>query len=477
MKGKGVIHRMLPTRVARVAMLVAFAFASSLSVSADDQTQVVTLAQLVAQALAEGPDIRLSQADVAAAQAQFASAAAKNALGLGAGAGASRSDTLAAANLSDTLAGSQPATDSIQGDLTLTAPLSTRVGLSAAHRIAELTPLSHSTSLSLSVSSTLWDGYPGGSGLASVKQAEISLQGKLSSAEANRKNIVYKVTQAYYTLLGAQHQVSILEQTLLKRQEELKKTQALFSASRATQVEVKQAQINQAQAELDLSSAKDDREIAREKLSALAGWPIARLYAVAGTEDLPASAPEVAEAVKSALAQRSDMTQNVLSQASGEIALALAKSQSSPTVSANGSLTFTRDWTADANKTDWSAGLQVSVPILDAGAADAQVKQAALQRETLKIQQEQLAASIATQVKNAVYGLRDLLARVALAQASLELAQDQYDLAKIQFDNGANTNFDVLSASVALSTAQVNLARARSDAQLGALALQNAMGN
>jgi outer membrane protein TolC len=39
------------------------------------------------------------------------------------------------------------------------------------------------------------------------------------------------------------------------------------------------------------------------------------------------------------------------------------------------------------------------------------------------------------------------------------------------------STLDLLTASVTLTTAQVNLAKSRSDVQLGVLALQNAMGD
>ena len=65
---------------------------------------------------------------------------------------------------------------------------------------------------------------------------------------------------------------------------------------------------------------------------------------------------------------------------------------------------------------------------------------------------------------------------VELARQNLELAQDQYDLTELEFGTGVTSNLDVLAASVTLTTAKAGLAAARSAAQLGVLALQNAMG-
>jgi outer membrane protein TolC len=120
--------------------------------------------------------------------------------------------------------------------------------------------------------------------------------------------------------------------------------------------------------------------------------------------------------------------------------------------------------------------VSVQAPVIDAGSLGAQVREATLQKEKLRVQQGQLASAIATSVKSAVYTLQDLLSRVELARQSLDLAQVQYELDEAQFANGVISHLDVLTASVALTTARVNMAAAQSSAQLGVLALQSAMG-
>jgi outer membrane protein TolC len=66
--------------------------------------------------------------------------------------------------------------------------------------------------------------------------------------------------------------------------------------------------------------------------------------------------------------------------------------------------------------------------------------------------------------------------RAKLSHDSLELAQDNYELARDQFESGLITGSDFLIASVAVTTARVAEAKARSDARLGILALENVMG-
>lgn len=454
--------------------IVVLTFVSSLATAqAADPARLVTLSQLVDQALSSGPGILISKATVAMAQAQYTQAASANSLGL---AGTASATHQAYDSRVASLGQSSVAQDTGQAGLSLSAPLSTSLDVTAGHTLTEGTTPLQTSALSLSASATLWDGYPGGSNLAATRKAALSLQGTQSTEDANRRNIIYQVKQAYYTLLAAQRQLAIYQDTLTQREQENVKTQALFDAHSANQIDLKQAQVNQKQAELDLRLAQGTLEVDREKLSTLVGWPLDKGYEVAEVGDLPLPSLDVAAAVTRALAERSDMRQLVLSQASTDIDLALNKGKATPTVKANSGLTYTHDWSRSTDRVIWNAGVNVAAPIYDAGSVDAQVRQAAMQKDSYTLQQQQLASSIATDVKNALYTLRDLIGRVELAQASLDLAQNRYDLASLQFDSGVNSNLDVLTASVALTTARVNEGKARSDAQLGVLALQNVMG-
>jgi outer membrane protein TolC len=459
----------------RMALFV-IAFVSCIAhAQAADPALVVTIPQMVDQALKNGPGILISRAAVAMAQAQYTQTAAANSLGVTGTASATHQgapyDTRLLA-----LGQSSFAQDTGQAGVSLSAPLSTSLNVTAGHTLTEEATPAQTSALSVSASTTIWDGYPGGSSLAAARKAALTLQGTQSAEDSNRRNIIYQVKQACYTLLAAQRQLAIYQDTLTQRQQETVKSRVLFDAHNASQIDIKQAQVNQKQAELDLRLAQGTLEVDREKLSALVGWPLDRVYQVAEVGDLPLPDLDVPAAVARAIAQRSDMRQLVLSQASTDIDLALNKGKATPTVQASSGLTYTHDWSRSTDVFSWNAGVSVAAPIYDAGSVDAQVRQAVMQKSSYTLQQQQLASSIATDVKNALYALRDLIGRVELAQASLDLAQSQYDLASLQYDSGVDSNLDVLAASVALTTARVNEGKARSDAQLGVLALQNAMG-
>jgi outer membrane protein TolC len=434
----------------------------------------VTLQQCLEAAIQTGPDARLARVDLATAQTQLAETKARNAVGLSATARASHDSNPAAGSSS---AFSSTAADTFAGGVQLTGPLSTRLEVTGNHQLSESSPREQGSSVTLSLAATPWDGYPGGKNRAAVQQATISLEEQRAASEADLKGLAYAVKQAYYAMLAEQRQLAVLEQTLSQHRQELERIRAQLEQGNATRIDLQQAQVNARAAELDLLAARDSLATSREKLSALVGWPLERQYAVSEVPDLAIPSLDASAAVARALSQRPELRQFDLQRASGQIDLALARSQASPSVSVSGGYTLSTDWSAEGDSSGWSAGVQVSVPLVDSGVTAAQKRQASLQMQSLEIRRRQLADDIATQVREAINALRDLLARAELAAQSLQLARDQYELADIQYQSGVISTLDLLEASVTLTTAEVNLARSRSDIQLGVLALQAAAGD
>jgi outer membrane protein TolC len=434
------------------------------------EAEAVTLQQCLEAAAQTGPDARLSRINLSATQAQLAQATAQNGVGLGATAGAVRS-------ANSVTGGAGTATDTFQAGVELTGPLSTRLEATGSHGLSETSPANGLSSVTLSVSATPWDGYPGGRNRAAVQQVTLAVQEQRISSEADLKSLAYNVKQAYYAMLATQRQLTVLEQTLRQRRQELERIQAQLEQGDVTRIDLQQAQVNARAAELDLLAAQDSLVTSREQLSALVGWALERQFAVSEVPDLPIPSLDVAPTVARALSQRPEMRQFDLQRASGQIDLALAKSQSSPSVSLSGGYTLSTDWGAGGDSSGWSAGVQLSVPIADSGLTAAQERQASLQMQSLEIRREQLGAAIATQVRGAINTLRDLLARAELAASNLQLARDQYELAQIQYQSGVISTLDLLEASVTLTAAEVDLSRSRSNVQLGVLALQAAAGD
>ncbi len=446
--------------------------------------EIVTLDQAVTAAQGTAPGLKLAAITLDSSRTQLVQAQAKNGLALGGNA-----DYFHQGNLpgfgSSTTTGNAAASgaaksgvngENLQGGLTLSGP-ATNLGLTVQHSIEEGGPTDQVSSVNVSGSQTVYDGYPGGRAAGAVQQADYTNRVAQVTYDATMKSVVYQVKQAYYTLLGDQNTVLVRQAAVAQAQETLAQMQGLLAAQRATTLDVLQAQVTLSQAQLDLRTSQNTVEVDRKTLSATVGWPIEKEYTAADAPvpDAPVLQPQ--EALATAYKNRSELRTLELNIIAANVALALQKSQGSSVVSVNGSVGIGQDWTANVNAGVFTAGVSIAFPpILDGGLQGAAVQQAAEQITSYKVQQDQQKQSITIAVQNALFGVRDARDRLDLAGQNVQQALGVYDLQKAKRAVGLETTLDVLTAFSTLVTAQVGQQQAKSTYLLALLNLNNIMG-
>ena len=458
--------------------------ASTSATPAATGVETLTLDQVVAAARANASGLRLAQATMDAARAALLQVQATNGVSLSGKGGythvgslldSANGSTSAAAAASAGASGQGVTGDNAQLGLSLGGP-ETSVDLTAQHSITAGASGDQVSSLNLSASQTVFDGYPGGRSAAAVKQAVYTWQAAQVAYDAAQKSVLYQVKQAYYTLLTDQATVLIRRASVEQSQQNLAYYRGLLTAGRATQLDVLENQVTLTQAELDLRSAENTATVDRQGLSLLVGWPLERAYQV---EDNPLPAlPDLDEgaALHTAWQDRQELRTLALNLASAEVAVDLQRSQAAPVISVTGSVGLGQDWSANVNAGSFTLGGSIALPVLDGGLHDAQVQQAAAQAAAYRIQQDQQTQSITIAVRTALFGVRDARDRLDLAGQSVQAAQGQYNLQKARYAAGQVTTLDVLTAFSALTTAQVGLQQARSTYALAILNLENVMG-
>jgi len=244
-----------PRTPALLAALAALLFFPAARATAEDPApaprETVTLDQVIAAARANAPGLKLAGITADTARSQLTQVQAANGLALGAKAGYFHQGNLPGTPASSPSGASAAAAsaggsglngENVQGGVTLSGP-ATSVGLSALHTIQDGASSGQVSSLSLSASQTVFDGYPGGRAAAAVQQAASAYRAAQVTYDASLKSTLYQVKQAYYTLLGDQNTVLIRQAALSQAQQNLAYYQGLFTAQRATELDVLQNQV------------------------------------------------------------------------------------------------------------------------------------------------------------------------------------------------------------------------------------------
>jgi outer membrane protein len=446
--------------------------------AAQQAATVLSLQQVIDTAIAGGDDNKILSGTLDVARAQHALNVSRNGLTLAGNAGYGQSVVFGDPTLSARLGG----TTGPSAGVTVAGPL-TSVAVTAspyntpAGTTSSLFPSPATAVVGASVSQTLWNGYLGGPAQATVDKSLLTLQGKEAATESARLALVYRIKQAYYTMLAAQRNLALKSQILDKQNTLLKQIQAIYDLKQATLVDLKTAQINARSAQIDVDSATHDLRSGRNALAILMGQPADSSFAVADAPDPTVPVTTVEDAIGQSLKRRVELKQFELSIKSGAVDLALARGSAQPTVSVTGGLALDVAWGKTLTTAySVSAGVKVAMPILDAGAAENQADAAAKQNAVYSVQEAQMQKSISNDVRNAWENCQLAAERLDLAKLQADAAALQLQILKAQFANGTASNQDLLTASVNDANAESAILAATSTEQLAVLLLLNVMG-
>lgn len=353
----------------------------------------------------------------------------------------------------------------------------------------------------LTVSGTASMGVlPWSSGADAVRSAERALERAALTRREARNNLYIALHTQYFNLRQAQTDLALAQATLALRERQLQIVTAQNQAGSATLSDLLTAQQNLDAARSSLVSAQGALELARLTLAGTLGLAPQQLGNPTTPPEEPSLPDEGLEVllqralaarpdVLRALSQLRDAEENLASAERDRLipnaSMSAAYSSSGNSLSAGlnfksgtASLSAALPVTQSTSSTvlqGYSLGLSLSVPIFDP-MSDSRIRtaQTTLQAARQALETARKAAEL--DVRQKYQNLQTAQAAVAAARAALNTANQNLRTAQARLQAGTGTSVEVQAAQVSQLQAQRNLEAARIQAQLAALALQNALG-
>jgi outer membrane protein len=298
---------------------------------------------------------------------------------------------------------------------------------------------------------------------------------------------------AYYNLVGAIAGLEVAQGSLQLSRESLRNNQTRVEVGTMAPIDITSAQAEVASNEEAVIIQESAIQSAQDQLRALVMNPAQPGFwtMVFKPSDQPQLAPrdiDVEAAVKSALANRTDVQQLKKQMESTDISLKYAQNQKLPGVdlqarygvtgvggtlnrydptgispdvigtSIRGFGDVVRDVFGNNFRT-WSVALNVSYPI-GTSPADAAFAQGKLQRRQEDTQLTNLEMTVTTAVREAARNVNTDLKRVEATRKAREFAQQRLDAENKRFTVGLSTTFELFQAQRDLARAQQNELRA-----------------
>jgi outer membrane protein len=307
---------------------------------------------------------------------------------------------------------------------------------------------------------------------AKIDEARANLLAADFSFNDTHRQIIFRVTEAYYRLLDALSQEGAAQATLTDAQTVQDSVEARLANGLATLPDVLEARSATAQARYEVASIQGLEAIARGGLATAVGASPTAEFHVENTSAaaLPAAEEEPIEAVITrAIGQRPDLLAQVASMRSADAEIKRAYSAYYPQFDVSGDWGHSNGFgeqknfgsSAQSAIYPYQAQLKITWNVIDGGARRNEVVRAQSEAREARAQVALTRDQIENEIWTSYTNLKTAQQQQDAANALLEAAQQSYEAATEAFQAGVRTFIDVTTAQRTLARARAAQATAR----------------
>ncbi len=344
------------------------------------------------------------------------------------------------------------------------------LGISTGYRMSGNFSESGRGSFSTGLSAQ-WTIYKGGAIRASGKIAQTRVRIAEENYRQKENEIIFSVKQAFFNILQKQEQMALINNILKRRKENLMLIKLNYRVGRENEPNVKQAEASLNQTEY--MKAREELSLARLELARLLGMPdeeIAIRY-----EDKVIDFPSLDSLIRQAKNERPEMISQKVNREILKAQITQARSSYFPTISVSSSYGLQGDtfWKQKAN---WSAGINLSLPLFDGFSTKAKVREAIISLKQSDFNLQYLTDNIESEVKEAYADWQLATKNLEVSNKTLQAVRDAYQLTKLQYEQGRTSYFFLQQKEGELTQAENNYVNALYHLRVATATLEKASG-
>jgi len=315
-----------------------------------------------------------------------------------------------------------------------------------------------------------------------LEQGQLAVNVAEARFASARMDLVWRTAQAYFELLEA-GDVWQAEHELRKAAEaQLVLSEKSFSVGVVTVTDVDDAKARRDLAAAQEIAAQNDIDVKREALRVLIGREPPVLDGLG--EHFHMGLPEPQDPrqwVDAALNNNLDVQAQLINRQIAEQEIARRRAARLPAVDAVASYSNVHAGATTLSASeyryhDWSVGVQASMPLFEGGSIRSRIREAVALREKALDDLEAARRAASQSARQAYLGLVSGIAQIRGYEAAYASSLSSLESNRLGYRVGVKINMDVLNAQFQLADAAQKLAKARYDAILCKVRLQQAVG-
>ena len=313
--------------------------------------------------------------------------------------------------------------------------------------------------------------------LPAYRLGKLTAEAAKLTYKSTTREVLFGLAQAYYEVLKQERIVAVSQESVNLTQGQLDLAQKRLNAGEALRSDVLSAEVTVENAHRDLLQAENDEASARNTLANILNIggdtpfrvtePRAYTAPSAPYEDLQARAKQSREDLK---AQAVAVDQDI--ERRNEV-----RAEYWPRISTqlNAGLNDTNG-DRESNGHSLDASINVEVPIFTGGQREIDLRQAAFTIQQTQLDYETKLKDVQQQVKDAWLDTQTFRQSLEALEAQVKSAEGAYSDLRAQYQAGAATSVDVLSALTDLNVARRDLATETYDYQVALRNIEQATG-
>ncbi|MBI5015454.1 MAG: efflux RND transporter permease subunit [Deltaproteobacteria bacterium] len=313
---------------------------------------------------------------------------------------------------------------------------------------------------------------------AAIRAAKVGMLTADDELRLARQAAARDVTAAFYNVLLARELNFVAREALQQKLQHLDEARKRFAVGVATDYDVLAADVAVKNAQPEVIRTDTLIRLSRDRLRFLLAIDDREVDVKGSLEVSPAPYPTYEEALRTARANRPELSQLRHTIAINDELVKIAQADDKPRVDfrANYGWRYLDVGTDSDSGAEWTAGVYATWPLFDGFRTEGRVVQAKSDVASLKIDERKLLDAISLDVRDAENALRVAGEILTALEGTVAQAQRLLFMANKGFEYGVKTKLDVDDAQLNLSQAQASLASARRDFLVNRVNLEWVMG-
>ena len=301
-----------------------------------------------------------------------------------------------------------------------------------------------------------------------------------ASAEDYRgtqQNIVLNTNISYFGLLQAKRVRNVSNETVKQTEEHLRQARAFYKVGKNPQFDVVKAEVDVANAQVNLIRSENALKLARIQLENVLGVKLKDDIVLKDILEVPQeSKVELKDALETAFKTRPEVIASRIRVDANHALLTAAKAAHLPSISVTGGYSW-RGYALDQPLyNSWNVGLSFSLPIFQGWALAAGVDQAGANLRAAEASNEATLQSVVLDVQQQYLALQESAQRIEASKKLVAQAEEALKLSEGRYNYGAGSQIEITDAQLTLANARITYIQSLYDYRVAYAKLQRAMG-